>query len=206
LAVRTTSIDSCQWFRTYSSRNSEVECSVIEALSASMALMTIFSPVLVGPEYAAEEFSGGGLGFNNPTRELLKEAHSVYGGECQLSLILSIGAGRPKELSMENTLRNSNALEDMLSKLVVNCETVERDIAYQSYDVGAYVRLSVDQGLEDIGFYDWSHLGKVTSHTKQYLQGTPVAKLVDSAIISLTECQGGVLLSQLSESFIFTCA
>ncbi|PVF94148.1 TPR-like protein [Serendipita vermifera] len=122
LAVRTTSIDSCQWFRTYSSRNSDIECSVVEALCASMALMTVFSPV------------------------------------------------------------------------------VERDIAYQLYDVGAYMRLNVDHGLENLVFHDWSQLGKVTSHTKQYLHGTPVAKLIDAAIVALIQCDGVMPLGQLTRT------
>ncbi|CAG8718485.1 7017_t:CDS:2, partial [Acaulospora colombiana] len=80
-----------QWFRTYPSSRSNIECSVVDALSASMALPTLFSTVTVGPEYAQEGFCGGGLGFNNPTRELLKEAQLVYGGERRLSVILSVG-------------------------------------------------------------------------------------------------------------------
>ncbi|PVF94149.1 hypothetical protein CPB86DRAFT_62753, partial [Serendipita vermifera] len=110
LAVRTTRVDSCEWLRTYSSRHSDIECSVLDALSASMALMTIFSPVPVGPEYAMEEFSGGGIGFNNPTRELLKEAQVVYGRDRQLSVILSIGSGRPKELSLEKVSTKPDGL------------------------------------------------------------------------------------------------
>jgi hypothetical protein len=175
-----------------------MECSIVEALTASMALTTIFSPVLVGPEYAAEEFSGGGLGFNNPTRELLKEAQSVFGGERQLAVTVSIGSGRPKEPSLEDSSTESNPLEDLLTKIMVSCETVERDIAYQLYDVGAYMRLNVDQGLENVGFYDWSQLGKITSHAKQYLQNPPVAKLIDAAVAAFIEPQGVMPLNQLS--------
>jgi hypothetical protein len=175
-----------------------MECSIVEALTASMALATIFSPVLVGLEYAAEEFSGGGLGFNNPTRELLKEAQSIFGGERQLAVILSIGSGRPKELSLEDTSTHSNQLEDILIKLMVGCETVERDIAYQLYDVGAYIRLNVDQGLETVGFYDWSQLGKITSQTKQYLQKPSVVKLIDATVTASIERQGVMPLNQLS--------
>jgi hypothetical protein len=176
-----------------------MECSVVDALSASMALPTIFAPVEVGPEYAVEEFGGGGFGFNNPTRELLKEAQLVYGGDQQLSVILSLGSGRPKELSMENSGTRLDGLEDLLRRLTINCEAVERDISYQLYDVGAYIRLNVDQGLDTIGFYSWSHLGKVSAHTKQYLHTIPVIKLVDASIIGLAEEQGVMTLGQLGK-------
>ncbi|CAG8732686.1 3642_t:CDS:2, partial [Acaulospora colombiana] len=200
LAVRTASVDSFEWFRTYPSPHSEMESSVVDALCASMALATIFAPVMVGPEYAAEEFSGGGLGFNNPTRELLKEAQLVYGRERQLSVILSLGAGRPKELSLEGPGTDSGTLEELVRKLTISCETVERDVSYQLYDVGAYIRLNVDQGLDSIGFYQWSQLGKVTSHTKHYLQRTSVVKLVDASIIALAEEQGVMALGQLART------
>jgi hypothetical protein len=201
LAVRTASIHSFEWFRTYTSPHSEMECSVVDALSASMALPTIFAPVQVGPEYAVEEFGGGGFGFSNPTRELLKEAQLVYGGDRQLSVILSLGSGRPKELSMENSGTKPDELEDLLRRLTINCEAVERDVSYQLYDVGAYIRLNVDQGLDTIGFYSWSQLGKVSAHTKQYLDTIPVRKLVDASINGLTEEQGVMTLGQLGEYF-----
>ncbi|PVF94145.1 FabD/lysophospholipase-like protein [Serendipita vermifera] len=196
--VRTASVQSCEWFRTYSSPHSDMECSVVNALCASMALATIFAPVMAGPEYAPEEFSGGGLGFNNPTRELLKEAQLAYGGERKLSLILSLGSGRPKELSLDESKNELGALEDLIKKLTINCEAVERDISYQLYDVGAYIRLNVNQRLDNISFHDWSQLGKVTSLTRHYLQTTPVVKLIDGSIIALAEEEGVMTLGQLS--------
>jgi hypothetical protein len=162
-----------------------------------MALPTIFSPVLVGPEYAAEEFSGAGMGFNNPTRELLKEAKLEYGDERQVSLILSLGSGRPKELTLEKSDSKANSIQDLVMKLVASGESVERDVSYQLYDVGAYVRLNVDQGMEEIQFYEWSQLGKIKSHTKAYLQSTPVTKLVEASLSSLEKREGFMTLYQL---------
>jgi hypothetical protein len=172
---------------------------MVDTLAASMALPTLFSPVSIGPGYAAEEFCGGGFGFNNPTRELLKEAQSVYGGERRLSVIISLGSGRPKALSLEGTNQASAAMDELLRKLTLNCEMIEKDISHQLYDVGAYIRLNVDQGLEDIRLEDWNQLGKVTSHTKQYLQSTPVIKISEAITILLIDRQGIMSLNQLSE-------
>jgi hypothetical protein len=162
-----------------------------------MALPTIFSPVLVGPEYAAEQFSGAGIGFNNPTRELLKEAKLEYGDERQVSLILSLGSGRPKEISLEHSDFKPNSIEDLVMKLVTSGERVERDVSYQLYDVGAYVRLNVDQGVEEIQFHEWSRLGNIKSHTKAYLQSIPVTKLVDASLTALEKREGFMTLYQL---------
>jgi hypothetical protein len=172
---------------------------MMDALSASMALPILFDPVEVGPEYAAEEFCGGGYGFNNPTRELLKEARSVYGGDRQLAVIVSIGSGRPKILSLEGSNQESGAMEELLRKLTLNCEMIEKDVSYQLNDVGVYMRLNVDQGLEDVRMHDWNQLGKVTSHTKQYLQSTSVTKLLGTVTEFLLEKQGIMSLNQLCE-------
>ncbi|PVF93869.1 TPR-like protein [Serendipita vermifera] len=200
LASNTTVVNSYQWFRTYPSHHDQIEGSLADALSASMALPTIFAPVPVGPDYAAEEFNGSGLGFNNPIRELLKEAKAAFGDERLVSLILSLGSGRPKELSLEGSDSKKDAVQELIMKLVVSGEKVESEISYQLYDVGAYVRLNVDQGMEEIRFHDWNQLGKIKSHTRKYLQSTSVNKLIDGSIISLEKREGTMSLYQLTRS------
>ncbi|PVF92030.1 FabD/lysophospholipase-like protein, partial [Serendipita vermifera] len=199
-AVLSAAVNSYQWFTTYPSPRNDIGCSVVDALSASMALPMLFSPVTIGPEYAVEEFCAGGLGFNNPTRELLKEAQSTYGGERRLSVIVSIGSGRSRELSLEGSSQELDMMEELLRKLSLNCETIEKEISYQLYDVGAYVRMNVAQGLEDIGMHDWSRLGKVTSCTKQYLESISIIKLLDTTVEFVTERRGTMSLNQLTRT------
>ncbi|PVF91879.1 FabD/lysophospholipase-like protein, partial [Serendipita vermifera] len=200
LAVRSTAVNSYQWFRTYPSSRNDMDCSVVDALSASMALPTLFSPVTIGPDYAVEEFCGGGFGFNNPTRELLKEAQSTYGGERRLSVIIGIGSGRPKELSLGGSGQESDVMGELLRKLALNCETIEKDISYQLYDVGGYIRMNVAHGLEDIQMGDWSQLGKVTYCTKQYLESKSVVKLLDTTIKLVMKRRGTMSLNQLKRA------
>jgi hypothetical protein len=76
---------------------------------------------------------------------------------------------------------------------------IEKDVSYQLNDVGVYTRLNVDQGLEDVRMHDWNQLGKVTSHTKQYLQSTSVTKLLGTVTEFLLEKQGIMSLNQLCE-------
>ncbi|PVF91037.1 hypothetical protein CPB86DRAFT_720200, partial [Serendipita vermifera] len=47
---------------------------------------------------------------------------------------------------------------------------------------------------------DWSQLGKVTSHTKQYLHKTLVTKLIDAVMVSVTERESVMPLSQLTRT------
>ncbi|CAG8756153.1 4750_t:CDS:1, partial [Acaulospora colombiana] len=91
------------------------------------------------------------------------------------------------------------ALEELLGKLALNCETIEKDISYQLYEVGAYVRMNVARGLEDMRLQDWNRLGKVTSSIKQYLESTSVVKLLDTTVKFVTERPGVMSLNQLSK-------
>jgi hypothetical protein len=162
-----------------------------------MALPGIFPSISVGPDYAPEEFIGAGFGFNNPTRELLKEAKSEYGDERQIALILSLGSGRPKELSLDAKVE-SDTTTDLLMKLIVSGEMVEKEISYQLYDIGAYMRLNVDRGVDEIRFHDWNLLGRVKSYTSSYLESELVTRLVNRSVIALKEREGIMSLYQLS--------
>jgi hypothetical protein len=173
---------------------------VVDALAASMAIPTLFSSTFVGPEYTAVELSGGHLMFNNPARELLKEAQRVYGDKRRLSLILSLGSGKPKDVSLGGSNQESSAMEQLLKKLVVNSEATERDLAHQLYEVGAYVRLNGTHGTEDIQLHEWSQLSIIVAHTQDYLTTASITKLVDHSVLGLLEKQGIMSFNQLSES------
>jgi hypothetical protein len=165
-----------------------------------MAIPPLFSSTFVGPEYAAVELSGGHLIFNNPARELLKEAQQVYGDERRLSLILSLGSGKPKDVSLGGSNQESSAMEQLLKKLVVNSEATERDLAHQLYEVGAYVRLNATHGTEGIQLHEWNQLSVIVAHTQDYLTTPSISKLVDHSILGLLEMQGIMSFNRLSES------
>jgi hypothetical protein len=165
-----------------------------------MAIPTLFSSTFVGPEYAAVELSGGHLMFNNPVRELLKEAQRVYGDERRLSVILSLGSGKPKEVSLGDSNPESSGMEQLLTKLVVNSEATERDLAHQLYEVGAYIRLNATHGTEDIPLHEWSQLSMIIAHTQDYLTTASITKLVDHSVLGLLEKQGIMSFNQLSGS------
>ncbi|PVF92777.1 FabD/lysophospholipase-like protein [Serendipita vermifera] len=199
LVVRTATSSSCQWLSTYHSRQTQVECSVIDALSASIDIPTFFSPVSIGPDYATLELSGAHLTFNNPTRELLKEAQRIYGDEQQLSVILSLGSGKPKGLSLDE-IDQSNVMERLLKKLIANSEATERDLAHQLYEVGAYIRLNVDHGHECIRLHEWGRLSLILAQTQDYMTSPFITKLVDNSISSLIERRGVMALNHLTRT------
>ncbi|PVF92763.1 FabD/lysophospholipase-like protein [Serendipita vermifera] len=182
LAASASNVNNQQLFRTYNSRRSRMDCTLVEALCASMSIPTVFDPVSIGPRRFAQKFIGGGFNFNNPTAEILNDARATFGEQLPLGLILSLGSGRPRILSLDSSAVASESMESFLSRLCRNCETVAQDISRQLQDVGNYIRLNVDQGMEDIQFGDWDELGSIASHTSAYLQTDIPNKLLNELL------------------------
>ncbi|MCJ1245904.1 hypothetical protein MMC30_003108 [Trapelia coarctata] len=69
-------------------------CQIWEAARATSAAPTYFKPVTInGSTYVA-----GALGFNNPSREIIREVLSMHSyAENSVSCLVSIGTGRPKK-------------------------------------------------------------------------------------------------------------
>lgn len=65
-------------FRTYSSRGSSLNPTIVDCICATIAIPALFSPVKFGPPLRKQAFVGGVLGANNPTHQLLKEAMSIF--------------------------------------------------------------------------------------------------------------------------------
>jgi hypothetical protein len=171
-----------------------------------MAIPTLFSPVSVGPEYAAIELGGGHLVFNNPARELLKETQKVYGDERRLSIIMSLGSGRARMLSLDESSVQTSGIRGLLKRLTVNSAVTEKDLAHQLYEVGAYIRLNPIHSYEDIRLDEWRNLSVILAHTKDYLVTPSITKLVDHSVFGLVEKRGVMSLNQLSVSFLlFSC-
>ncbi|KIM22350.1 hypothetical protein M408DRAFT_49170, partial [Serendipita vermifera MAFF 305830] len=99
-AATSTNITHPHVFRTYSSRGSNLNPTMIEALCATMAIQSHFLPVKIGPRRTQELFIGGPLGTNNPTRLLLAEASKVFGKNRRVAQIISLGCGLPRALSI----------------------------------------------------------------------------------------------------------
>ncbi|KIM22810.1 hypothetical protein M408DRAFT_39440, partial [Serendipita vermifera MAFF 305830] len=86
-------MDHPQAFRTYSSRGSSLNPTMIDVVCATMSLPSYFQPVKIGPPRRQQSFIGGVLGANNPTQLLLKETYNIYGQDRRVAQIMSIGCG-----------------------------------------------------------------------------------------------------------------
>jgi hypothetical protein len=188
-AATTTVMDHCQPFRTYRSPRRCLDCTFVEAACATMAMPEYFSSVAIGPRLRKQVFAGIPHGFNNPMREVLKEAQLVFGEKRPVSLVLSLGSGQRARLS---------DLDHHVTRLSrIHSDGVERDLQHQLHGLGAYLRLNVDRGMESIELNDWDKLGSIETYTNIYLEMNQITNYIDSAFQWLLERSGSATLGQL---------
>jgi hypothetical protein len=182
----------CHPFRTYRACHTDPDCTFVEAACAIMAIPELFSPFAIGPPLREQMFSGIPYGFNNPMREVFKEARLIFGDDKSISLVLSVGSGQ------QTVLSNSERHATLLTRVTRDCDTVAREFSYQLSSVRAYLRLNVDKGLENIQPSDWHSLGLIVSHANVYLQTSVITTHVDEASQWLRKRTGSVTLGELS--------
>jgi hypothetical protein len=166
-----------------------------------MAVPSQFLPVKIGPRGRQQSFAGGAVGANNPARELLKEASVVFGNKRRIAQIISIGSGLRPILSLDSETNRVN-FGHPLKVIATDCEAVAQDLHTRLYNVGAYLRLNVERGMESITMEDWNELGAIESHTGAYIAVASVSKSLDTSLRHLRERIGTVTLGQVSKYFI----
>lgn len=197
-AVSTANLHHPQLFRTYHSRVSYMDCTIIEAISASMAFPSVFSPVSIGPPGLEQSFVGGGYTCNNPTRELMKEAISIYGEQQRVACLFNLGAGRSRVLALNDDVEGSDNIT-LLEEIASDGDIMAEGLSNQLSEIGIYLRLSVDRGLDTVGWDHWMEFGNIEVHTRAYLQGTEVNRIIENCVGILENPAGSATLLQLSE-------
>jgi hypothetical protein len=179
-------VGHCQLFRTYSSRQQNLdELTVLDAACATLAIPELFAPALASSLPEKQSFISASFGYNNPTREMLREVEREFGLNTPLSLVLSVGSGRPGVLSLQYSDSSLDDYDSVLSRIMIDCENVERELSKQMSGSGTYLRLNVDQGMENIKMSDWKNLGAFESLTDVYLDASAITKAIDASLFAL---------------------
>ncbi|KAI9765683.1 MAG: hypothetical protein M1840_007241 [Geoglossum simile] len=181
-------------FRSYDSDSvgQYSDMTIWQAGRATSAAPTFFKRLRIGPENYEEEFIDGGVGTNNPTKELIAEATRVFGQHRRISCILSIGAGKTDiiEFTTSGILASFLPLKlvKALRGMATDAESVarEQEEKYQNTP-GVYYRFNVEQGLQDIDLDEWKRLGDVKAHTISYLAEPAVSRKLDDAAVALSK-------------------
>ncbi|KAG6825286.1 hypothetical protein H0H92_004161 [Tricholoma furcatifolium] len=171
-------------FRSYPVQaNSGYNAKIWEAVRATSAAPTFFKRIFLGPE-PKEEFVDGGLRVNNPVYEVLREAKSIWGDDCQIKGIINIGTGHPKTIRVEKPVGIQKVFPTKLVRTLVqiatDCEKTAEDFERDYPDKQVYYRLNVQHGLEEVGLDEWMKLGEVKTHTMQYIRKVEAGAKVDS--------------------------
>lgn len=158
-----------------------------------MATPEYFSYVAIGPRLREQNFAGIPHGFDNPMREVIKEAELAFGEQKPVSFVLSLGSGQKARLSDQ---------DHHVTRLSRICsDGVARDLQHQLRGFGEYLRLNVDRGMENIELDDWHKLGSIETYTNVYLEISQITNYIDKACQWLLLRDGSVTLSQLSTLF-----
>lgn len=177
-------IGPCLMLRSYPSRHSSHNPSIIEAIRIAWATPGLFSSVHIGPEFMKEELVSAVNGVNNPTFEAIREANEVFGGARQVSCLLSLGAGRLSTLTADT--------ENMLEQMAQDTEATAREVQMCLEKLGIYFRFSVEHGLQSHGLPP----GVIVAHTAIYLHENPVSQKLDDCI-EASKRINGIALDQL---------
>jgi hypothetical protein len=183
--------------RNYKPRGSSLNPTIVEAICATMATPSHFSPIKIGPRGRQQIFIGGPHGAYNPTRELLKEASAIFGKEKLIAQIISLGCGRAHVPSMERNLISED-VDRSVQDMAADCDTVDKELSTRFDDLEAYLRLNVERGMENLVMNKWDDLGPIETHTSAYIETAEISGSLDASLNRLRGSAGTVTLGEIS--------
>lgn len=145
--------------------NQNPNVKIWEAVRATSAAPTFFDPIHIN----GEEYVDGGLGCNNPCKEVYEEAQRLW-PDREIGCIISLGTGMPRVLSMQNpSLLSSWWPKDWtetLLRVATLCDQIHQEMLRKRELRGKYFRFNVQQGMQTISLEEWKKLGEVATHTE----------------------------------------
>ncbi|KAL8668777.1 MAG: hypothetical protein Q9168_006601, partial [Polycauliona sp. 1 TL-2023] len=180
-------------------RTIESESTIWQAGRATCATGLAFKPIQVG----VSVFHDTGVGYFNPSMQVLDEAVVNEWPGRRVGLFVSVGCGkRPKtdrETSRWDGMGGSFAeAKRRLVAKIDDCETIHQEMLGGSYyssllpekgeksylrrrgvPLDNYVRLNVDTGVGELAMNEYDKLDAITEATMRYLHKEEVRSLID---------------------------
>ncbi|KAJ7157813.1 hypothetical protein C8R46DRAFT_1040077 [Mycena filopes] len=172
-------------FRSYQSTNPAVACTIWQAARATSAAPTFFKRVAIGP--VQEQFIDGGMGVNNPAKQLLAEADAAFPNR-QIACLISIGTGwtgtteLPKPGFLERNTIPVGVIKVLKALATESEQTAEEMQLKFAKQPKVYFRFNVDHGLEAVRLDDWQQMSKIASLTRSYADKHETRALLDDAV------------------------
>lgn len=169
---------NCRVLRSYESRHSAYNPTIVEAIRIAWAIPGLFSPIQVGTDFIREELVSAVDGFNNPIFQAVKEAYDIFGHKKRMSCLLSLGTGKPLVRS------TSIDRQDLMQRTTRDTEAIVEQMRRRYTGLRIYFRLSVDRDLEfgsaSVSFE--KRLGRIVSHTLTYLETYDASTTLDRCV------------------------
>lgn len=173
-------ITNCRMLRSYESRHSSYNPTIVEAVRIAWATPGLFSPIRVGTELMREELVSAVDGFNNPAFQAVKEAYDIFGRDKRMACLLSLGAGKPLVRS------TSIDRQDLLQRTIRDTEIIVEQMRRRYAGLRIYFRLSVDRDLEfgNASAPIEKRLARIVSHSSAYLETHDAFTALDRCVKS----------------------
>ncbi|EUC58467.1 calcium-independent phospholipase A2-gamma, putative, partial [Rhizoctonia solani AG-3 Rhs1AP] len=181
-------------FRSYTvTTNPGPDCTIREALYATMAHPDLFKPIDIVDSSVSQSFVGGELGCSNPLAHVLSEVKRIY-PDRQVACIISIGAGHARTIQIPTASRWHRTQDVIIMKdMARDSERVAEEMMGRFEGTGAvYVRFNVDQGLQNMKDDSWEKMGEAMQHTSAYLRKREISLKLEEAVRASMERRGVV--------------
>ena len=169
--------------RTYQTGSAPISCTIWEAARATSAAPTFFPPIKFGSQTGGD-FIDGGIGCNNPTEVLIKEAKSYYRMKgykaTQPTCLVSIGTGQKDLIQLHRAAsifwfkdRSGLSIAPALGKIATDCENTHDEVFLTHLENDArdrYYRFNVPQGMQEILLDEWRKKDDIKAYTDKYLR------------------------------------
>lgn len=194
-------------FKSYELDGTEIQCSVIQAARATSAAPTYFPPA----EIEGDLYADGGIGFNNPAGEAVREARRIWPHR-EIGCLVSIGTGLMEPISgasrtteqfgsfmgtivkgVASSLAEKLTVAAYCTELATDCqevhmELVEHPLLKRLTQRSRYYRFNVTSGMSHIGIQESKKLNEISQMTDAYLHD-PERREVITDCVELLESE-----------------
>ena len=155
-----------------------MNCTIWEAGRATSAAPSFFDPVTIG-QYG-QQFVDGATGCNNPVRQVLSEARSIWtNADDRIQCLISIGTGQARMTGFGENLQDvARSILRIATETELTAENFMKDHSHVGLS-GRYHRFNVARGLEMVALEDYAAKPIIASATMAYLNGHEIARQLE---------------------------
>ncbi|CAO1597524.1 MAG: hypothetical protein LQ349_006951 [Xanthoria aureola] len=190
-------------------RTIESESTIWQAGRATCATGLAFKPIQIG----VSVFHDTGVGYFNPSMQVLDEAVVNEWPGRRVGLFVSVGCGKRPKTDRESSRWDGmgGSFAEAKRRLVAkidNCEEIHQEMVGGPYYAGSrpekneksylrrrgvpldnYIRLNVDTGVGELNMNEYDKLDAITEATMRYLHNEEVRSLIDRGADKMWEIQ-----------------